>query len=169
MFGDDLVRQVFLPRNGSVIGQGIGGGLCQQPTDEKNPGETGQKCQRVFETAIPFASFAQCTRLGAEVRLPEEIIVIQNPPVRGFNPPAGFGIVKKQVAGGILVEDQAGQRQFQDAGRVFKLKVDQGEPEAAGKHLLFFAVPEGESVIVDQQYAHSVSRLTKAPAIVKMN
>src|ERR1017187_7206801 len=103
------------------------------------------------------------------MRLPEGKIVIQNPSVRGFNPPAGSGIVQNQVAGGILVEDQAGQRQFQGAVRVFKLQVDQGEPEAAGKRLLFFAVPEGESVVVDQQYAHNASRLTKAPAIVKTN
>ena len=124
--------------------------LYQQPPDEKNPGKTGQKYQRVFKTAIPFASFAQFTRLGAEVRLPEEKIVIQNSSVHGFNPPISSGIVKNQVAGGILVEDHAGQRQVQGAVRVFKLKVNQGEPEAARKRLLFFAVPEGESVVVDQ-------------------
>jgi len=154
MFGDDLVRQVFLPRNGGVIDQGIGGGFYQQPPDEKNPGKTSQKYQRVFETAIPFASFAQFTRLGAEMCLPEEKNIVQNPLVRRFNPPASAGIVKNQVAGGILVEDQAGQRQFQGAGRVFKLKVAKGEPEAAGKRLLFFTFQESESIVDDQQCAH---------------
>ena len=121
---------------------------------KKKPSKTSQKYQRVFETAISFAPFAQLTRLGAEVRLSEEKNIVQNPPVRGFNPPAGSGIVKNQVAGGILVEDQAGQGQFQGAGRVFKLKVAKGEPEAAGKRLLFFTFLESESIVDDQQCAH---------------
>ena len=136
---------------------------------KKIPAKPTKNISAYLRLRFPSRRSRNVPRLGAEVRLPEEKNIVQNPLVRRFNPPAGSGIVKNQVAGGILVEDHAGQRQFQGAGRVFKLEVAQGEPEAAGKRLIFFAVPEGESVVVDQQCAHSVSRLTKAPAIVKTN
>ena len=63
--------------------------------------------------------------------------------------------MKDQVAGGVLIEGQALQRQLPGAIHMLKPEIAEGEQEAAGKRLIFFAVPEGESVVVDQQYAHS--------------
>ena len=85
-------------------------------------------------------------RLGAEMRLPQQKHVFQYPPVRGFNPPAGPGVLKNQVAGVVLTEDQARQRQFQGVGCQFKFEVIQSEQEAAGLCRICFALRESGSL-----------------------
>jgi len=152
--GDDLVRQLFLPGDGGAGHQLVGGHLHQQPDAGKNDRKRDQKRQRIFQAAVAFLLHPHFARLDAEMRLPQQEHVLQYPPVGRFDPPAGFGIVENQVAGVVLVERQACQRQLHGAGSIFKLKVVQGELDAAGLRRIVIAFQGGEPIIADQRRAH---------------
>jgi len=79
----------------------------------KKPQQNRLKRSARIETAISFRAVRQLTRLGPEVRLTEEKKHRSKSARLKIQPTSRFGIVKNQVAGGILVEDQRDKGSFQ--------------------------------------------------------